>query len=457
MTKAKTGWLLLGILCLASFAVAQDTAWEKYNKAGMKAYRQGQYAEAEKQWVSALKEAETFGPQDPRLATSLNNLAALYKAQGKYAEAEPLHLRALAIREKVLGPEHPQVATSLNNLAELYRTQGKYAQAEPLYKRSLAIKEKVLGPEHPSVATSLNNLAALYKAQGHYAEAEPLYRRALAIKEKALGPEHPGVATTLNNLAELYRAQGQYAEAEPLHKRALAIREKGLGPEHPRVATSLNNLAMLYRAQGKYTEAEPLYRRSLAIDEKALGPEHPNVATVLENYAVLLRKTKRKREAKKLEARAKAIRAKHGQGAESPETGSVKTTAVSSALSEIDPAKETDIRHLMEVTGAKKQLNQMLPFMAKQMKPLIEQLIMSRLPPDLRDPQIPERFVQRVIERFDPDELINRIVPVYDKYYTREEIKEMVRFFETPLGKKFLETSPQLMQESMTVGQQYGA
>ena len=143
--------------------------------------------------------------------------------------------------------------------------------------------------------------------------------------------------------------------------------------------------------------------------------------------------------------------------AESPEGGSVKTAAVSSALSEIDPAKETDIRHLMEVTGAKKQLNQMKPFMAKQMKPLAEQLIMPRLPPDLRDPQIPERFVQRFIERFDPDELINRIVPVYDKYYTREDVKQIIQFFETPLGRKFLETSPQLMQESMTVGQQYGA
>ena len=44
MTKAKTGWLLLGVLCLASFAVAQDTALEKYTDAGIKAYRQGQGA-----------------------------------------------------------------------------------------------------------------------------------------------------------------------------------------------------------------------------------------------------------------------------------------------------------------------------------------------------------------------------------------------------------------------------
>ena len=76
---------------------------------------------------------------------------------------EPLYKRALAIREKALGPDHPDVAKSLNNLAGLYREQGRYADAEPLFKRSLAIYEKALGPDHPDVATSLNNLAGLYE------------------------------------------------------------------------------------------------------------------------------------------------------------------------------------------------------------------------------------------------------------------------------------------------------
>ena len=58
--------------------------------------------------------------------------------------------RALAIREEVLGPEHPDTATSLNNLAGLYYAQGKYSLAEPLLKRALAIREKQLGPEHPT-------------------------------------------------------------------------------------------------------------------------------------------------------------------------------------------------------------------------------------------------------------------------------------------------------------------
>jgi tetratricopeptide (TPR) repeat protein len=61
---------------------------------------------------------------------------------GGIAEAVPLAQRALAIREKALGPEHPDVATSLNNLAVLYQAQGRYADAELLCKRSLAILEK---------------------------------------------------------------------------------------------------------------------------------------------------------------------------------------------------------------------------------------------------------------------------------------------------------------------------
>ena len=176
---------LAAFLCSALLgACARDTPWDRYNTAGGQAYEQGNYAEAEKQWSAALPEAEKFGPQDPRLATSLNNLAALYRAQGKYAQAEPLYRRSLAIREKALGPEHPDVAGSLNNLAALYRAQGKYAEAEPFYRRSLTIWEKALGPEHPAVAQSLENYAALLRKMGREEEAAEMEARAKAIRDK---------------------------------------------------------------------------------------------------------------------------------------------------------------------------------------------------------------------------------------------------------------------------------
>jgi len=147
----------------------------------------------------------------------------LYRAE-KYTDAIPLAERVLAIREKALGLDHPDVALSLNNLALLYKAQGRYADAEPVYKRALAIYEKALGPTHPYVAASLNNLAGLYDSQGSHADAEPLYKRSLAIYEKALGLEHRDVATALNNLALHYYSQDRYADAEPLVRRTLERR-----------------------------------------------------------------------------------------------------------------------------------------------------------------------------------------------------------------------------------------
>ncbi|XGV97029.1 MAG: tetratricopeptide repeat protein [Leptolyngbya sp. BL-A-14] len=249
---------------------------------------QGRYTQAEPLYTRARTIYEhQLGADHPDVAKSLNNLANLYRAQGRYEEAEPLYVQALKIGEQQLGSDHPDVATRLNNLANLYRAQGRYREAEPLFQRALEIGEQQLGADHPDVATRLNNLANLYRAQGRYREAESLYVQALEIGEQQLGADHPDVATRLNNLAGLYHDQGRYEEAEPLFQRALEISEQQLGADHPDIATRLNNLANLYRAQGRYEEAEPLFQRALEIGEQQLGADHPDVATSLNNLANL--------------------------------------------------------------------------------------------------------------------------------------------------------------------------
>jgi len=152
---------------------------------------------------------------------------SLYE-QGRYTEGEPLYQRALAIREQQLGPLHSDTATSLNNLAELYRAQGKYEQAEPLYQRALAIYEQQVGPLHPHTAGSLNNLAGLYDRQGKYEQAESLYQRALAICEQVLGPEHPHTITIQENYAALLQEMNHTDEAFPLLYQAQAKRAENV-------------------------------------------------------------------------------------------------------------------------------------------------------------------------------------------------------------------------------------
>jgi len=72
--------------------------------------------------------------------TGLTCLALLYNGQGRYAEAEPLYQRALAIYEKALGERHPDVATGLENYAALLRQTHREAQAAELEARARAIR-----------------------------------------------------------------------------------------------------------------------------------------------------------------------------------------------------------------------------------------------------------------------------------------------------------------------------
>lgn len=122
--------------------------------------------------MSSLAHAEGAGIE----WETLNQEVVKLRRSGQYDRALALAQSVLHVAEQKVGPSHPDVATSLNNLAELYRVQGYYAQAEPLYQRALAITENALGPDHPNVATILGNLATLYYDQGHYAQAEMHYK-----------------------------------------------------------------------------------------------------------------------------------------------------------------------------------------------------------------------------------------------------------------------------------------
>jgi len=43
----------------------------------------------------------------------------------------------------------------------------------------------------------------------------------------------------------------------------------------------------------------------------------------------------------------------------------------------------------------------------------------------------------------------NVYYPLYDKYFTEEDLQAMIDFYKTPTGKKTISVMPQLLQESM--------
>lgn len=232
---------------------------------------------------------ECVGARHADTATSLNNLAELYRVQGRYERALPLAEEALAIRRDVLGTHHADTAVSLGNLANIFEAQGNYDRALPLREEGLAIHRAVLTANHLYIATSLNNLANLYQAQGKYDDALPLYEEAVQISKATMGARHPDTALYLHNLATLHRVLGNLDYAFLLYEETLAIRREVLGTNHPDTAITLNNLAALFKSLKNYDNAFSLTREALTIRQEVLGVRHPSTATSLDNLAELYR------------------------------------------------------------------------------------------------------------------------------------------------------------------------
>lgn len=140
----------------------------------------------------------------------LNQRVVQLNQQAQYEQAIEAARRACDLVGEHLGTEHPFLATSLNNLAELYRTTGHYARTETLYQQALAIRRAAFGEIHPTVAAILHNLAGLYLTIGDYAGAEPPLRRkgigaeVLAVqRDVILSGRYPALESRLRELSAL--------------------------------------------------------------------------------------------------------------------------------------------------------------------------------------------------------------------------------------------------------------
>ena len=141
------------------------------------------------------------------------------------------------------------------------------------------------------------------------------------------------------------------------------------------------------------------------------------------------------------------------QDSSSQDTGSVVAAAKASREQlKLKQVKEDDIRRLLQITGAGALAGQTMDEMEKSMRPLIA----NALPPgDYRD-QLVELFFQKFREKRDPEKLAELIVPVYEKYYSDEEVNALIQFYQTPLGQKMLTVLPKVAAESQAAGAQWG-
>jgi len=217
---------------------------------------QGRYEEAERLLVEMLKTAQW--PEEHRRVELLYTcaLADTYREQGRYDEAEPLFVKTLEKLRLLLGKKHLRILPHSCGLARLYMDQDRHEKAKALFSEALQIARQRHRLEHPVTLRLVNGLAVLHTKQKQYDEAEKFFDEALKGRQRELGNDHPDTLETKNDLAVLYKEQGRYDDAEPLLIEAIEGRLLKLGDTHPRTLESWQNLIELYEAWDKPEKTE---------------------------------------------------------------------------------------------------------------------------------------------------------------------------------------------------------
>ncbi|GAA2432542.1 hypothetical protein GCM10010191_53230 [Actinomadura vinacea] len=144
-------------------------------------------------------------------------LGEVYRAQGRYAEAEEVFIWTITLAEAEWGPASLELAKALNGLGIASRHAGDYAAAEAAYRRALTVLESVAGPDHQDLAGLHRNLGGLAQASGDLVAAAEHVRRAVKVRARALGPDHPKVAADRAALAQIMAACPDDLDTAPRH------------------------------------------------------------------------------------------------------------------------------------------------------------------------------------------------------------------------------------------------
>jgi hypothetical protein len=125
---------------------------------------------------------------------------------------------------------------------------------------------------------------------------------------------------------------------------------------------------------------------------------------------------------------------------------------VAKPATSVSPEKESAIRKLFEVSGIRESMQQMLGGSIETVRPTMRRM----LPPGEYQEKLIDLFVERFSQKMKVDDLVELVIPIYDKYFSIEDIEGLTKFYETPAGKKALSKLTQVMMECQAAGAKFG-
>jgi hypothetical protein len=139
------------------------------------------------------------------------------------------------------------------------------------------------------------------------------------------------------------------------------------------------------------------------------------------------------------------------QGASQNSAQAARQRGPGQVAGSIDPAKEADIRSLMELVGARDAMQDFAAHGADQLR----DNLLASAPSSDRGQQFVNAFIQDYKAKFNADDGTAQLVAIYDQHFTQDEVKGLLQFYGSPLGQKFAAEMPKISGEMQAANRAY--
>ncbi len=246
-------------------------------------YAQGDAQKAEEVLISTAGAAAEEG-DDYLLLQILNELIGHYRETGEWEKAFEISDRALMIAGNVFPEASIPYATTLLNVASMYRAAGRLSEARSLYHKVEQIYAVTLDAYDMLYASLYNNEALLCQEEGEFSKAKALLLKALEI-DRRNGKEYEEAVSYANIAATMIRT-GEYEEALKAAESSISIFES-LGVRDQHLCAAFSAMGSYYFMNGKFEAAASCFKQGCEIMESVLG-KNGYYERLLDNYNACL-------------------------------------------------------------------------------------------------------------------------------------------------------------------------
>ena len=123
-----------------------------------------------------------------------------------------------------------------------------------------------------------------------------------------------------------------------------------------------------------------------------------------------------------------------------------------------DPATKEDVQQLLALMQTRKQIDSMMITFRQQNQAMTKTMV-EKITPKLTEQQKAdilrhsEESFQKMMSTMPFDEMINAMIPAYQHQITHNDMQELIKFYSSPAGQRFIEKMPTLMAEAMQSAQ----